>query len=301
MSILYTLQNPEHHGTPTCFVVDRKRAWVLLGTVHGVVDLWDLRFRLRLKSWGLPGATEIHKLILHPTKGRGKWVVIAGGTGHGEISTWDVEKGVCREVYRASSGKDSGKGYEPWKVDDEKSEGILGRFASTPSHLVEPTASPAMDRGVRALAVGVDSPEDSRDSRNQNGFIITGGSDRKIHFWNLPQIENSVLVSGHDSDLPRPLFSTTQFSTSLTINIERIPQNSDTPTGGNGRSGTPPNGAAMRRTRTTQRPPRTTVISQQQQELLRSHLDSILDVALLEVPYGMIVSVDRSGVIFVFR
>jgi phosphoinositide-3-kinase regulatory subunit 4 len=39
----------------------------------------------------------------------------------------------------------------------------------------------------------------------------------------------------------------------------------------------------------------------QQQQLLRSHLDSILDVALLENPYTMTVSVDRSGVVFVFQ
>jgi len=35
--------------------------------------------------------------------------------------------------------------------------------------------------------------------------------------------------------------------------------------------------------------------------LLKSHLDSILDIALLESPYGMMVSVDRSGVVFIFQ
>jgi phosphoinositide-3-kinase regulatory subunit 4 len=43
------------------------------------------------------------------------------------------------------------------------------------------------------------------------------------------------------------------------------------------------------------------VISLQQQQLLRSHLDAVVDVALLESPYGMTVSVDRSGVVFVFQ
>jgi phosphoinositide-3-kinase regulatory subunit 4 len=49
------------------------------------------------------------------------------------------------------------------------------------------------------------------------------------------------------------------------------------------------------------RPPRSTVISLQQQMLLKSHLDIIQDVAVLRQPYGMIVSVDRAGMIYIFR
>jgi phosphoinositide-3-kinase regulatory subunit 4 len=49
------------------------------------------------------------------------------------------------------------------------------------------------------------------------------------------------------------------------------------------------------------RPPRSTIISLQQQQLLTAHLDAIVDIALLESPYGMVVSADRSGMIYVFR
>jgi len=34
--------------------------------------------------------------------------------------------------------------------------------------------------------------------------------------------------------------------------------------------------------------------------LLKNHLDAVLDVALIEVPYAMIVSVDRAGCINIF-
>jgi phosphoinositide-3-kinase regulatory subunit 4 len=36
------------------------------------------------------------------------------------------------------------------------------------------------------------------------------------------------------------------------------------------------------------------------QVLLKTHLDVIIDVAFLEVPYGMVVSADRAGVVYVF-
>lgn len=296
MSTLYTLENPVHHGTPTCFVVDRKRHWMLLGTSHGVLDLWDLRFKVRLKAWGVPGATAIYRMSLHPTKGRGRWVCVAGGSGQGEVTVWDVEKVQCREVYRAGGSREGPKGYDPWMVDEDKPEGMLGRFATA----LEPSGSSSLDRGVRAMIVGTDAHDDpstgNRDTRNSYGFIITGGSDKKIRFWDVNKIDNSMVVSGLDVEEPKPAYTAAHPTASLTLNTERFPRPGPT---------APNAGASSRSTNASKtssgRPPRSTVISLQQQQLLKSHLDSILDIALLESPYGMVVSVDRSGVIFVFQ
>jgi phosphoinositide-3-kinase, regulatory subunit 4 len=290
MDVLYTLDNPVHHGTPTCFVVDRKRHWLLLGTSHGVLDLWDLRFRVRLKAWGVPGATTIYRMCLHPTKGRGRWVCVAGGSGQGEVTVWDIEKTQCREVYRTGGSRDGPKGYDPWPVDEDRPEGMLGRFATA----LEPSGSSSSDRGIRAMIAGTDNHDDSRESKY--GFIITGGSDKKIRFWDVTRVENSMVVSGLDTEEPKPTFTTAHPTASLTLNTERIPRPNPTA----------PNAGAGSRASTTSkassgRPPRSTVISLQQQQLLKSHLDSILDIALLESPYGMMVSVDRSGVVFVFQ
>ncbi|KAE8447702.1 hypothetical protein EG329_010509 [Mollisiaceae sp. DMI_Dod_QoI] len=290
MATMYTLENPVHHGTPTCFVVDRKRHWLLLGTSHGVVDLWDMRFKVRLKAWGIPGATAIYRMCLHPTKGRGRWVCIAGGSGQGEVTVWDVEKTQCREVYRAGGSRDGPKGYDPWPVDEDRPEGMLGRFATA----LEPNASTNADRGVRAMIAGTDTHDDSRESKY--GFIITGGSDKKIRFWDVTRVENSMVVSGLDAEELKPSFTSAHPTASLTLNTERIPRPGPT---------APNAGAGSLRSTSSKassgRPPRSTVISLQQQQLLKSHLDSILGIALLESPYGMMVSVDRSGVIFIFQ
>jgi phosphoinositide-3-kinase, regulatory subunit 4 len=288
MKVLYTLENPVHHGTPTCFVVDKKRHWLLLGTSHGVLDLWDLRFKVRSKAWGVPGATTIYRMCIHPTKGRGRWVCIAGGSGPGEVTVWDVEKTQCREVYRAGGGRDGPKGYEPWPVDEDRPEGMLGRFATA----LEANGSNS-DRGVRAMITGTDTYDDSRDSKY--GFIITAGSDKKIRFWDIAHIENSVVVSGLDPEDSKPTFTSTNI-TPLIINTERVPRPG--PTAPNAGAGSRTSNASRA---SSGRPPRSTVISLQQQQLLKSHLDSILDIALLESPYGMMVSVDRSGVVFIFQ
>jgi phosphoinositide-3-kinase regulatory subunit 4 len=291
MTVLYSMANPVHHGTPTCFVVDKKRQWLLLGTSHGVLDLWDLRFRVRLKAWGVPGATSIYRIVLHPTKGRGRWVCVAGGSGQGEVTVWDVEKTQCREVYRAVGSRQSPKGYEPWPVDEDRPQGMLGRFATA----LEPTGSSNSDRGIRAMVAGTDTHDNGRDA-TKSGFIITAGSDRKVRFWDLNHVENSMVVSGLDIEEKVPTFTAAHPTPTLTLSTESTGR--PNPTAPNAASSTksPSSNRSV-----SSKPPRSTVISLQQQQLLKSHLDSILDVALLESPYGMLISVDRSGVVFIFQ
>ncbi|KJZ78037.1 hypothetical protein HIM_02674 [Hirsutella minnesotensis 3608] len=291
MSLLYELENPVHHGNPTCLCVDKKRNWLCVGTSHGVIDLWDLRFKMRLKGWGIPGKASIYRLCIHPTKGRGKWVCVSGGTGQGEVTVWDLEKTTCREIYRTSGNKDSPKVYSPWDVDEDRPEGMLARFATN----LETSEASNVDRGVRALVVGAGAAEDSRDVRH--AYMATAGSDKKLRFWDVARIENSCIYSGLLPDELPATYVATQPSTGVTINSEKTLWHTS-PGGGNDASNG--NGARGKGT-ASGRPPRSTVISLQQQQLLQSHLDAVLDLAILEYPYTMSVSVDRSGVVFVFQ
>lgn len=307
MTVLYSFMNPVHHGTPTCFCVDHKHGWMLIGTSHGVLDLWDLRFQLRLKAWGLAGGTQIHRLIIHPFKTYGRCVCVTGGTGQTDITIWDVEKAECRAVFRAgvpaNSGKENLKAYEPWNVDDERPEGMLGRFATA----IGPSASgnSNVDKGIRALAVGIDSPEPTWQGKY--GFFLTGGSDKKLRFWDVTRVDASMVISGLDAEAVKPEFQTSHPTTSLTVNSEIIPQAA--PSAPNAVAGKKPSSSSaggkkqspLDVNRPDVKPPRSAIISKHQQQLLRSHLDTILDVCLLESPVGMTVSVDRMGCIYVFQ
>ena len=96
---------------------------------------------------------------------------------------------------------------------------------------------------------------------------------------NLVIEENSCTFSGLAPNKPKPTYTNTSSGVSLTV--EKLPRREESKNGG--------------------RASRATVISQQQQHLLQSHLDGILDVALLEYPCTMSVSVDRSGMVLVFQ
>ncbi|KAE8147277.1 hypothetical protein BDV25DRAFT_142918 [Aspergillus avenaceus] len=319
---IYTLQNPVHHGTPTTFCCDRKHNWLLVGTTHGILDLWDLRFRVRLRAWGLPGSSIIHRLQVHPTKGRGRWVCVSSSGSHGnEITVWDIEKVRCREVYQADSpgvGNQAPNGdatkakqtffgskeYEAWHVDSDRPEGMLSRFATEGPVLgaMEQTSGPSLSNppaGICAFAVGYDSPDDGRDNSTRCGFIVSGGCDRKIRFWDLARPELSTIVSGLDAVTEngatgKPRYELSQPGSSLFVTSEHLPNSAADATAGTGGKGSSRKGAGGRL-------PRSTVISLQQQQLLKSHLDFIQDVAVLRSPYGMIVSVDRAGMVYVFQ
>lgn len=297
MKQIYTLANPLHHGTPTCFCVDPRRGWLLVGTSHGILDLWDLRFHLLLKAWGLAGATPIHRVLKHPFRTRGKKVYVVGGTGQTDITIWDLEKSECCEAFRVSvpkgSGKDNLKPYEVWRVDDETPEGLLGRFASA----IDPARSggSGTDLGIRALAIGVDSPDDNWDGNY--GYLVTGGADKKLRFWDQVHVEASMVISGLEPEEDQPKFSTSHPTPGLTLHTERASQQAPSaPNAGAGSRGT-----AVPSKKTGSKHPRNTVISLQQQSLLRNHLDTITDVCMLKYPVGMTVSVDRMGCIYVYQ
>lgn len=300
MNELFTLNNPLDHGTPTCFCVDRRAHWLLLGTSHGVLDLWDLRFKLRLKAWVHHGASPIHRLyqIFVPKFKRSR-LYIAGGTGQGEITTWDFEKFLCKEVYRTGICKDTGsKSTTLIDLDEEKSGGMLGRFATG----LEPTAASTADRGIRGLAVHTHSPDEK--SATQHTFLLTAGPDWKVRYWDTSRADQSMVVNGLEANEAKPQYIISQPSPETIVVTERLSQpqgqslhaQNQRPTSGR-------ESRASTSSRKTGPPPkaaRSGLISMQQQHLLKSHMDNILDVALIEQPYGMVISADRSGVINLF-
>lgn len=118
MRILQTMQNPRHYGPITSICVDKKRTWCVCGTATGILSLWDLRFGILIKSWSAGASTahqhvKIHQCSLHPTKGKGKWIVVALGAYQWNkdyessssstftplIEVWDIEKSALVETY----------------------------------------------------------------------------------------------------------------------------------------------------------------------------------------------------------
>lgn len=99
MRTIKILKNPKHFGPLLRLCVDPKRIWLVVGTIMGYLSLWDLRFGLLLKTWKVADG-PIHQLNVHPTQGKGRWIVVAALSSidqdpqhptHQILQVWDLE------------------------------------------------------------------------------------------------------------------------------------------------------------------------------------------------------------------
>ncbi|KAF8352075.1 hypothetical protein F5887DRAFT_1068440 [Amanita rubescens] len=284
MGVLQTMTNPRHYGPITCLCIDRKRKWLVAGTSTGVLSLWDLRFGLHLRSWHVRGTfgsrKRIHRCVIHPTKGKGRWIMVAV------------------ETSRQNADRTSSSVMEVWNIENGT---LVETFVMQPQEVagVEAEASPACGYGctapdVRAMVVGPDfggypglhrlelgDLGDLSTRSAARGFMITGSEDKKIRLWDLSKLERTSILSGLEEEHERPTYSSITSGNAATY-VETWPAPSS---------------------QNTNRPPqRISLVSHNQQTLLRSHQDIVTALACFDSPFrGGIVSGDRAGVIKVWR
>ncbi|RMD43601.1 hypothetical protein DV735_g1503, partial [Chaetothyriales sp. CBS 134920] len=216
MSIVHSLSSAPHHGAITTFVVDKKQHWLLAGTSQGILSLWDLRFKLHLRSFGIQSNARIDALCIDPFKGHGKWIMASSA---GEITVWDIERIVCREVLRPATvaRRAVDKPYESWNPDDESPEKLIARFASTvidDPHILEPnlrrpgdeqSAKPPPPSAAAAAAAALPPLSTpalfpltsyTSPSGHKHPILLSGSSDLHLRFWDLSHPTQSFVISG---------------------------------------------------------------------------------------------------------
>ena len=250
MRVLQTMTNPRHFGPITTMCLDRKRSWIVVGTSTGVMTLWDRRFGLLLKSWHVGIASNgrpvrIHQCAVHPTKGRGKWVMVAVeasrlGMDHSPINlieVWDVERATLVETFVTTISASSEAVPEPHELaaidadanpaaaiatlvrSRQDSKGNHSRPSSQSTFKENIFPGPAPD--IRTMVVGVDfgghpvmrsSANDLITDMNSSsrsvsrGFVVSGSEDRKIRLWDLGNLERSFVFGGVESEEEKPSF-----------------------------------------------------------------------------------------------
>jgi phosphoinositide-3-kinase regulatory subunit 4 len=371
MEILYVLENPAQHGMPTCFCLDSQKHSLLLGTTHGILDFWDLRFHILLRSWVFRGASPIHRILLHPSsqakhpdrtdkdqEQAQTLVCIAGGSNTSDITIWNLNKATCELAFHSTPIETTSSSAS--ETADTKAQ-LNQTFTLDALSTLAPAArsarlstlastSPSLEtttcHDVHALTLGLaiplsDPSNPARSTKKSEPFLVSAGPDQRIRYWNLARPQESSVVSGLAKGELLPEFvlhePTTmggvkvwkeckQFATTaeekekesiggpMRATSSLIRSNVDT-TDGDGRrkanvgarrsgeSASTTLGDTARGT-TGSKPTKKEKLPsmrEQQEQLLKSHLDKVLDVAVLEWPTRMVVSVDRMGMIYVFQ
>ncbi|KIJ16339.1 hypothetical protein PAXINDRAFT_132235 [Paxillus involutus ATCC 200175] len=335
MRVLQRLENPRHFGSITCICLDRKRTWVLVGTSSGVLSLWDKRFGLLLKSWqvgrsGTGRMARVHQCVVHPTKGKGRWVMVAVETWKGSpepapstlIEVWDIEKTVLVESFvtrtTMSASEPIPEPEEQTGADAEQSPAaaiaalVNSRYPGGAAYanfskrdrggsqsIDREDLLPARSPDVRAMVVGLDFGGHSGIYRSE---IVDLSADVPTSNRN-----RGFIVSGSEDRRIRLWDLSRLERTSVLVGAE---PEYDRPSYSTVRS---PDGSIANNVETwvqsptssshnNRAPQRMSMITHNQPNLLKSHQDIITALACIDSPFrGGIVSGDRAGVIKVWR
>lgn len=178
-------------------------------------------------------------------------------------------------------------------LDEQDASGTDAAAASPSPSPAEEAAEgdPAPpDLGVRAIAVGAHVLEEGAEPRH--AYVVGAGPDWRVRFWETAGLraDGCCVVSGADSGEDGQAAAKYDVrAVGDAVVVEEVPGKAAAPAAAE-------EDADGKKAKAS----KGTIVSLLQQDVLSGHKDTVLDVALLERPYGMVVSVDRAGVAYVF-
>ncbi|ORY46243.1 ARM repeat-containing protein, partial [Neocallimastix californiae] len=281
MKTVWKLDTKPNYGYISAFAVNPSSYWLCSGTSKGVMTLWDIRFSLPVSSWAHPSLTKINKMKLFPSSSNGnnlnesKQVLCAVDNGNNELSSWNVETKKCTEIW-CSEKFNSKKFYENGlkAVEPEIASSLLTINSSSGKH----------KNSINSFTF-LDNPN---YYRLQLPFIVSVGSDRRIRYWDQIKINQSMILNGGDIADQNISYRTNRRN-SVNIHYESYDSTSTL----NSSNSSPLNSIGSIPLHYSNYNPMS--------KKLNGHMDSITDVAYTVVPYPLIITSGRDGIINIWK
>ncbi|CAM9232680.1 unnamed protein product [Pylaiella littoralis] len=297
-------------GFLTVIALGTEKTWLVVGTSRGFVMLWDLRFQILARLWRHSSGGAIHKLatcsrLPPPDAAPGPHVIVAAGRN--EAAIWDLSKGrACKQCFRVVSPAEGpppppssrgSRGQDPTVVPG--AELPVLEEVSLPSH---PNA-PALSLGAQLSAVrdySAGAPQTGGDpairalvgriSRSErDSYLITGGTDRCIRYWDFQAASRCYMVSGREPFPGRPSPRTLQVPSAAPGQRSTVVMYYD--------EDAPPAAPSLA-SKSGSLP-----IAQEKGLVAprTSHDDAVLDVKVTELPTKMLLSASRDGAVKIWK
>lgn len=296
----FELQNPLSYGTPTSFIIGHNQVWLIIATSEGILSLWDLRFKILIKSWKVNnheddgGKYSINKLVLlspafsidrkssngdsKPSSSVNSYFAMIGGSKDSDISIWEVPTFQCREIYSSRVQIPKIKQYTLDDIDDDKELSIDEIFSELNIDQFDQennSVNSINNKSMTALAYfsKFDSKDSITESSTEQDYFVSATWDKKIIVWNLNEVESSISLCNQDES-NITAFVKHKVSLSLSCITEKnkvMKQQKVVPGRGKDKHDT------------------------------MVHMDTITDLDVISKPFEMIVSVDRHGYLNLYK
>jgi phosphoinositide-3-kinase regulatory subunit 4 len=213
----FVLKHGPDIGYLTSMALGTDRNWVLTGTSRGFLALWDLRFNQTVKLWHHSRGAPITRLATSNVPPPQLWggknnlnpnayrPFAFASCGPNECAMFDITTGDCRECFRTVGyGSHSSHAYAedipaleelPISAASSRRQTLMtSGFSSKHRHAMAP--SPVTSINAMCGSIGV----------SDQSYLITGGGDARIRFWDFAVPSKCYVVSGQLASQPRPSY-----------------------------------------------------------------------------------------------
>lgn len=186
MEIEFEYKNPLSHGIPTCYTMNSKDCWLIVGTDKGRLCIWDTRFgvlvkELKVTSRDSSGDVPLKSVLLLPDHFKDKntsYVAILGGVTGAAITIWEVPDFECREVLCPYVKEPTVKQYlmEEVKESQHTMSDILNDLTFN----------------LEKMSIGGSTGTLQLFDHITGSYLVNSLGSGKIIFWNLQDFEKSI-------------------------------------------------------------------------------------------------------------
>ncbi|KAL9181694.1 hypothetical protein ACHAXT_012037 [Thalassiosira profunda] len=212
-------------GYLTDMEVGNGKNWIVAGTSRGYVGLWDIRYQTMVKLWRHNRSSPIKRLTrgFADVQDESARPLVFMGLDSNEASLFDVSTGGCLQCYRVLDSQLSYVDQSALPPDclampSLENVNIPGRsgkrLVSLDAAIQMTTRRPTTD-SINALIGGI--------NRQGPSYLMTGGSDGQIRYWDMNTASKSYCVSGLERNQPPPSFEQVQHGRTSRLILCRQP------------------------------------------------------------------------------
>lgn len=208
-------QSPEF-GHLTGMALGSDRHWIVTGTSKGFVALWDIRFQQCVKLWRHSRGAPISRMATSTVPPPQHWgsplssssarPFIFAAAGANECAMFEVLSGSCTECFRTVAGDSRNFNSH---VEDPPRLVDIPIYASSRFGMLKPQ-NPQNGSKYVAPVASINCMVGSIGA-NHHSYLITGGSDSRIRFWDFSVPSKCYVMSGQSQMQSRPSFERIDF------------------------------------------------------------------------------------------